>query len=443
MPNVWNLLAGSTALMLLLLALTRVPLSYNLRNLTARWRTTLMTALAFTMVIALLTVMMAFVNGMNRLTDGSGRPDNVLVMSDGAPDEAISNLYVGDLAQLENLPYVLRRDGRPMGSRETYLIVNQAVETTRSDRPKRRFLQLRGIEHPHQSAFVHSQGLLPGGLWFSEAGVEELPAEAGVPGAVAIQCAIGEGVARELGRDRDADQLAAARNRQRLDVGDTFVLGNRTWIVRGILDSSASTFGSEIWAKRSLVASIFGKDTYTTLVLRCPDAETARQFKTFLTSYKRVAVAAQVETDYYESLSETNKQFSWAIGFVVFVMSVGGVFGVMNTMYAAISQRIKDIGVLRLLGYSRMQILASFLLESLAIAIIGGALGCALGSLADGWSATSVVSSGTASKTVALRLVVDAPTIAVGMVLTVLMGFLGGLFPSLGAMRMRPLEALR
>ena len=155
-------------------------------------------------------------------------------------------------------------------------------------------------------------------------------------------------------------------------------------------------------------------------------------------------MAAQVETEYYDSLSETSKQFSWAIGFVAVVMSIGGVFGVMNTMFAAISQRIKDIGVLRLLGYSRLQILVSFLLESLVIALVGGLLGCALGSLADGWSATSVVSSNAgAGKTVMLRLSVDASTIALGLVLTMIMGGIGGLLPSLNAMRLRALEALR
>ena len=110
--------------------------------------------------------------------------------------------------------------------------------------------------------------------------------------------------------------------------------------------------------------------------------------------YQQASVQAEVETEYYESLSNTNQQFLYAIAFVTVVMSVGGVFGVMNTMFAAISQRTRDIGVLRLLGYRRRQILISFLLESMLIALIGGALGCALGSLADGLSATSIVASG-------------------------------------------------
>ena len=160
-----------------------------------------------------------------------------------------------------------------------------------------------------------------------------------------------------------------------------------------MLKSAGSTFNSEIWAKRSLVAALFGKDTYTTLVLRTRRRRGRQRLEELPQprTTRRRPCNAQVETEYYESLSETTAQFSYAIGFLAVVMSVGGIFGVMNTMFAAISQRIKDIGVLRLLGYARWQILVSFLLESLVIALVGGLLGCALGSLTDGWTATSIV----------------------------------------------------
>jgi ABC-type lipoprotein release transport system permease subunit len=262
---------------------------------------------------------------------------------------------------------------------------------------------------------------------------------------MAIQTVLGEGIARELGRDRTPDELAKARNRERLDVGDTFALGDRTWLIVGIMQSAGSTFDSEVWAKRSIVAPLFGKDTYTSVVMRCEDAANAQRLKTFFTTqYKKTALQANVETEYYAALSDTNKQFLWAISFVAIVMSIGGVFGVMNTMFAAISQRTRDIGVLRLLGYGRRQILVSFLLESMVIALLGGLLGCALGSLADGWTANSVVTGGQGGgKFVVLRLAVDQQVLAVGLLLSLFMGFVGGLFPSLNAVRLRPLESLR
>src|SRR5437868_2602692 len=121
-------LAVVVGVLLLLVAVSKVPLSYNARNLLVRWRVTLLTALAFTLVVFLLTVMLAFVNGMNRLTDASGQPGNVIVLANGANDEAFSTLSLTDTANLEQQAGVLRDEkNRPMGSREVYIVVNQPV----------------------------------------------------------------------------------------------------------------------------------------------------------------------------------------------------------------------------------------------------------------------------------------------------------------------------
>lgn len=452
------LLAIAAALLLVLLAIGKVPLTYNVRNLTVRWKTTLMTSMAFTLVIALLIWMLAFVNGMRRLTEGTGRPGNVIVLAESSTDEAFSNLNTGDLSEIENQPAVVRGDnGRPLASRETYLVVNQPMANPRPGRPKRRFLQVRGIADPLLAAAVHELRLVPGGNWFSAAGVRTVPGTGADRAPTVIEAVLGEGVARELAFDRTPEQAAAASNPQRLDLGEMFTLGNRMWIVVGVMESSGSTFNSEIWAKQSLIAPIFGKETFTTLVLRTKDAQTATEFKDFLNAksgdasqggsnaiYKKASVAAQVETEYYASLSDTNKQFLFAIGFVTVVIAIGGAFGVMNTMLAAVNQRIKDIGVLQLLGFSRQEILISFLLESLLIALVGGLLGCLLGLFADGWTASSVVTGHQGGgKFVVLKLVVDAQSIATGILLTLAMGVVGGLAPSFSAMRLRALEALR
>src|ERR1700722_17285192 len=114
----WIAAAVSVALVLGLLIGVKIPLRYLVRNLTVRWRTTVMTALAFVLVISLLTVMMAFVNGMYRLTQASGQPGNVMVLADGATDETFSNLVAPDMADLENQPGILRENNRPLCSRE-------------------------------------------------------------------------------------------------------------------------------------------------------------------------------------------------------------------------------------------------------------------------------------------------------------------------------------
>jgi len=440
-------LAAVLGLAVLLVRLGRIPFGYNVRNLVVRWKTTLVTALAFTLVIALLTVMMAFVNGMYGLTDNSGNPANVIVLSEGATDEVFSNLQFTDAGELENHPDVVRWDGRPMCSREAYLVVNQPIPDAPPGRPKRRFLQLRGIDDPEISARIHGLSLYDGGQWFSTAGVRQLPGDSADAGAApAIEVVLGEGIARELSRDRRAEAMPAARHGQRLDVGEVFALGNRKWLVAGVMKSAGSTFDSEVWAKRSIIGPMFGKETYTSLVLQAGDGAAAARLKDFLNlEYKKAAVQSLLEEEYFASLSQTNRQFLVAVIFVAVVMAIGGVFGVMNTMFAAISQRTKDIGVLRLLGFARWQILVSFLIESLVIGLAGGLLGCALGSLCDGWTANSIVSSpqGGTGKFVVLVMDVDANTVLLGVLLSAGMAVLGGLLPAVSSVRLRPLEALR
>ena len=444
-------LPAMLVLVALLVWFGNIPLKYSIRNLAVRWRTTVMTAMAFTLVVSLLTVMLAFVNGMYRLTDASGHAENVIILSDGATDEIFSSLKPVDVSDIENQPGIAHDpSGRPLASREVYLVVNQAIPDPRPGRPKRRFLQLRGIENSAIAAQVHGLEIYPGGSWFSKAGVQQVADSAGPSGAAdsqrsLIQAVLGEGIAREMGRNRTPEQLDSARNRERLDVGDTFLLDNRPWIIVGVMQSAGSTFDSEVWAKSSVIGPMFGKETLTSVVVRTDSAAAAIELRKYFTEkYAKAAVQAQVETEYFSALGETSKQFLYAVVFVTAVMAIGGVFGVMNTMFAAISHRTKDIGVLRLIGYARWQILAVFLIESLLIALVGGLLGCALGMLTDGWSATSVVSSGPGGgKFVVLKLTVDANVLSAGLLMTVLMGGLGGILPALSAVRLRPLDALR
>lgn len=433
------MLAGFLGLMAVLLLVGKVPISYNVRNLMVRWITTVMTGLAFTFVVALMTVMLAFVNGMYKLTEKSGQPGNVIVLADGAVDETFSTLSFVDSSDIERQPGVEKdASGAALCSKEVYVIVNQEIPVAQGEKPRRRFVQVRGIEDPAMAGAVHSLKLRDGGQWFSQAGVEESPAEGGMTSPqVLIQAVLGNGLAAELGSDRP--------DKKPLQVGDTFSLGARTWKVVGLLDSTGSTFDSEVWAKRSRVGEDFGKaNMFSSYLIRTSGPRAAKALTEELKNYKKAALNPQPETEYFSSQGETGKQFLAAIIVVAVVMAVGGVFGVMNTMFAAISQRTKDIGVLRILGYARRQILVSFLLESLVIALVGGALGCAVGMLADGWTARSVVSNGPGGgKSVVLQLVVSPEILMTGLLLSLGMGALGGLVPALSAMRLRALESLR
>jgi ABC-type lipoprotein release transport system permease subunit len=449
LANAWMLLPaslGAIVLTLLLVWAAKIPLIYNLRNLQIRYRTTLLTAVAFTMVIGVLTFMMGFINGLRVLTQSSGIPENVIVLSQGSTDEGISTLAYEDMSDIAQLPQVKREEDEPLCSREAYIVINQPIENPLPGRAKRRLLQVRGLDDPRISAIVHGFSLEDGGEWFSAAGVRANPAPDQPP---MVEVILGEGIARELGADRSPEILANAKDKTRLTTGDTITLETRTLYVSGILKTGGTTFDSELWAKRSVIGPIFGKNNYTTLVLKTKSPEAAEELESFLTGkdvdnkYEKARVNAFTEPNYFKSLGQTNLQLLIGTIFVAIVMAFGGIMGVMNTMFAAISQRMKDIGVLRLLGYGGWQILISFLFESMMIALFGGLLGCALGYASNGYSMTSVVSNGPGAKAVVFRIVVDAGVIGIGLALSLAMGFFGGLLPAQSAIRYKPLESLR
>jgi hypothetical protein len=435
------LLAAGVVLVGTLLLASKVPLRYNLRNLRVRWKTTAVTALSFTVVIALLTFMHAFATGVTRVSIKSGQQSNVICLSDGASDEAYSSLPLGAGTDLGLQEGVVRdAAGRPLCSQEVYVSTNQSMPAPAGERPKHRILQVRGVEEPDLSAQVHGLVLVTG-KWYSSAGVRHpAPADATAAGASPyglVEAVIGEALAREMGKDH---------GKEALELGDVMTIGPREWVIVGIMRGAATTFGSEIWARRQLVGDAFNKlNRYTSIVLRAQSAVKARELAQRLSrDFKKAAVSAQTEADYFVKMADANQQLLGSIYFVASIMALGGVFGLMNTMFAAIGQRTPEIGLLRILGFARWQVLVSFLLESLLIAALGGVVGCAVGYLVNGVTTSSVVdTSGGGMKRVSFEMVVDANTLAAAVLFTLVMGLLGGLLPALSAMRLKPLESLR
>ena len=267
-----------------------IPLRYNYRNLLIRWRTTLLTAVGFTLVVALLVVMLAFVRGLASLAENAGHPGNVIILKDGANDELFSEINIDDvhksLAALWSGDGLVARDpdGTPWVSREVYGIATEELPPAEpGGRPSYRFIQIRGMEDPDIAGKVHTMRLQGSGQWFDRSG---------------SQCVMGDGIARMLG----------------LKVGDTFRPRAGLpplWEVVGIMDSAGSPFDSEIWAKREDVGKYFGKDNeerkqslYTTIVLRLPNYEIASKACEYYRDMPDIKVNAMPEKDYYQKLRE-------------------------------------------------------------------------------------------------------------------------------------------
>jgi putative ABC transport system permease protein len=380
-----------------------VPLSYNYRNLRVRWKTTLMTASGFTLVVAALVVMLAFINGIELACAVTGELENVILLSKGNQDEVLSQMERSLVAQVESSKGVaLDAAGQPIASRELFMVVHHRQENN----GEFRFLQVRGVL---PAAFrVHSQ-------------LHLLSGRALRPGQSEVM--IGKGLQRG----------------EHLQVGDTIEIGRKHWKIAGVFESAGAAFESELWCDLNELASQFRREgLYSTVVLRAQTPEGAEDLAERLRNSRSVSVEAMTEPKYYQKQSEKTRIMQTAAWVIAWFMGIGAMFGVMNTMFAAIGQRTKDIAVLRILGFEARDILLSFLIEAVLIAVIGGSLGVALGAATNG--ITRSFSLG--ARHIDFAFHVDGAILAFAGLFSVIMGVLGGSLPALSAMRVKPLEAL-
>ncbi len=385
-----------------------IPISYNYRNLVVRWKTTLITASGFMLVVTALIVMLAFVNGVQSVCAQSGQPENVIVLKEGTTDEVLSEMGERLVRRIELTPGVSRDENdRPLSSCELFMAVNQRNETTQAYET----LQVRGVLP--QAVRVHSHVRITQGRMFRRNAREVV-----------------------LG-------AAVARKRQ-LALDQEIPIGESNWKVVGIFEARGSVFESEVWGDLDQLAGEFHRrNVYTSVVLRCPDPAAAADVVRDIDGRKDIRVEAQTEPDYFKKQGQHNEMIRrGALGITAF-MAVGAVFGVANTMFAAIGERVKDIAVMRLLGFSRLEILASFLFEAMFTSVIGAALGSLLGYGVNGLTLSTALAQSATAKSVAFAFQVDASIIVAAWLFAIVMGIVGGLLPAMSAMSVRPLDAMQ
>ena len=182
-------------------------------------------------------------------------------------------------------------------------------------------------------------------------------------------------------------------------------------------------------------------DGYHSVTLRMRDPSTISALNSELEHNPRMQVQAVEERKYYEDQSGVvSGQLLGLAVFVAIVMGIGAVFGAMNTMYALVAARTREIGTLRALGFSKVSILTAFVVESTFLAIVGGALGCLIALPANGMTSAA---GGANFAEIGFAFRISGTSLAVGMVLAVLMGVAGGVLPAFRAARMPIVSALR
>ena len=384
-----------------------LPLSYNVRSVLQRPAAALATAVGVGFTVAILIGALALASGFRAALLRTGSPDNAIVMRKGADSEISSGLARDKVDILRADPAVATGpDGRPLASPEVVVLINQPrLGTSGSSN-----LTVRGVD-PEALRFRSAVRIHEGRMF--------------APGTAEI--VVGE---------RVAHRFAGCR------LGDRLRFGQRRFTIVGLFDAGGSAFESEIWGDNAVLMPVFRGDVFQSFTVRLQDPASFAAVKQRLETDPRLGVDVQRESDFYGAQSELfTKVIQGAGWFIVVIMAVGAMFGAMNTMFAAVGARTREIATLLILGFSPGAVLVSFLVESVFLSLLGGALGCLLALPLNGIVTGTTNFTSFSELTFAFR--VTPAALLTGLVFSAVMGFAGGFVPALKAARQPLAAALR
>jgi len=385
-----------------------IPIKYNVRNLFVRKITTALTVLGIALVVAVFLAVMALGEGLTRVFTSSGSEKNVLVLRQNSQSELQSGLSREQVQLVQSLPGIEKdSDGKPLTSGELVIVLNiEKLEGGSSN------VTIRGAQ---------------------EKGIALRPME------------IVQGRMFKPGVSEVIVSRSVSRRFKDCKIGDTIRFGAFRWNVVGLFDAGGTAPDSEIWTDVDGMMNDFKRNGFSSMLVRTTDRAGRDAFVAALGSDARLALEGKNERKYYDDQTSTAAPIKFLGVFVGVVMAIGACFGAMNTMYAAVSARTREIATLRALGFSRLSVLISFVLESVVLALMGGALGCLLGLLVVKIALSGVTGTtnfATFSEVVfAFRL--TPQLMGWGVVFSILMGFFGGLMPAGRAAFTRITTALR
>ena len=384
----------------------KIPLIYNLRSIMQRPASTIMTAVSIGLVVAVFVAMLALATGFRAALAKTGSRDNVIVLRQGAQDELSSGIGRETARLIATFPHVATGDdGKPLVSPEIYVLLNPDRKTGGIGN-----VVARGVD---ERAFGVRHGVqIVAGRKFNSGASEVI-----------------------IGR-RIAERFV------NMDIGDSLEFGGRKWAVVGHFASDGSGFESEVWGENEQFMPVFRGEVYQSVIFRLAPGTTLDEAKRAMEADPRMQVSVRDEQDFYSSQSAIlSTTLTIMAVFISAIMSVGAIFGAINTMYAAVASRAPEIAVLLTLGFKPRSVLASFLSEAAVIAFIGGLLGCVFALPING-IATSTTNWQSFSE-VAFAFRVTPTLLFYGVVFAVAMGLVGGLFPAWRAARMPVIQALR
>lgn len=380
----------------------------NLRNLSSRLTSSVVALVGIAGVVAVLIGVLSIGEGFRAVLDQSGAEDVAIVLRSGATDEMGSNLTQAQTRVIADAADVARDADGPIVSPELYVIVDVPLNTTGSAGN----VPLRGVS---QQAQKLRQGFRI---------VEGRPF---TPGK--FEVIVGRGAREQFGG---------------LAVGSELKWGTTDWIVTGVFADQGSVAESEIWTDTSVLQNAYNRGTtYQSTRVKLTSSKALESFKNQLTSDPRLNVRLFTEKAYYQEQSRQLVTLVRTVGITIAVlMGLGAMFAALNTMYSAVSARSREIATLRALGFGRMPVVASVLVESMIIGLIGGVIGMVVAYFAfNGIRASTINFASFSQITFAFTVTPTLMALAVGYAL--LLAFIGGLLPSVRASRLPIATGLR
>ncbi|MDE2368119.1 MAG: ABC transporter permease [Burkholderiales bacterium] len=359
-------------------------------------------------VVGVLVALLAMAEGYGQTLRGTGNTDTAIVMRGASASEVASVLGRDALVQIEQAPGIARdAAGKPLASAETVVAVNLPVR--------------RGAPGDEGSAQLRGVGEM---AW-----------------AVRPQMKIVEGRRFQPGLRELVVGRGAVRQFAGLAPGRTVRLGSETWTVAGVF-ASGDALESELWGDAAVVADTFRRGASRNAVtVRLTDPAAFATLKAALDTNPQLQVDTSTTADYYARQSEGVTKVLRIIGITVgSIMAVGAVFGALNTMFAAVAARAREIATLRAIGFAGLPVVVAVMLETMLLALIGGAIGGLIAYLVfDGYGASTMANTGQLS----FDLRVTPALLWNGLKWALAIGFIGGFFPALRAARLPVTTALR
>ncbi|HXG87337.1 MAG TPA: ABC transporter permease [Vicinamibacterales bacterium] len=380
----------------------------NLRTIPQRLGSTGVAIIGIAGVVVVFVSVLSIAAGFTAAMSGSGSPTRAIVMRSGADSEMTSGLSGPEVDVIKQAPG-MRRDGpTALAAGELFVIIDLPKISTNTAAN----VPMRGIERATL--------------------------------AVRDEVSFVEGRMLEFGTNEIVVGRGASGQFAGLTLGSEVKSGQNTWHVVGIFEADGGVAETEIWCDGRVLQGAYRRgNTFQTVLVRLDSSDTFNTFRDWLTANPQVNVQVRHETEYYAQQSKAISALIQGVGFgIAALMGIGAVFGAILTMYTAVSTRSREIATLRALGFNTTSMVIYVLAESLALGAIGGIIGGLAAYLAFNGYQTSTMNFQTFSQ-VAFAFQVTPRLLMMGLVYSLLMGLIGGLFPALRAARLPIPTALR